>query len=279
MDSKTIILTGATSGIGKQAAIMLAKMNHKLILTTRDDERGKEMKNEIVQSTNKKDIHVMYCDLASLNSVRTFCSDYKKRFKRLDILINNAAIWDWKKRRESADGIENIFATNYLAPFLITNSLLDLLKNSKPSRVVNVTSGLHKGPINFDDLEFNQGFKGMNVYSHSKLALMLFTKLLAEKLKGTGVTVNCVHPGLNRTRLGRDAGAFSRAIFYMIAKNPKMGAGRVVYLATSPDVANVTGEYFGDKKIDDPGEEAKDMAVARRLWDVTLDYVGLRTNE
>jgi len=275
MKNKTIILTGATSGIGKQTTLALADTGNILILPTRDDAKGTQLKNEIIQLTDNKRIHIMHCDLASLDSVRSFCSEYKKRYKRLDILINNAAIWDWKKRRESADGIENMFATNYLAPFLMTHLLLDVLKTSKPSRIINVTSGLHRGPINFNDLEFKQDFKGMKVYSHSKLALILFTKLLAGKLEGTGVTVNCVHPGLNRTRLGRDAGAFSRAIFYIIAKNPKVGAGRLLYLATSPAVAGITGEYFGDKRVEDPGEEARDMATARKLWDVTLEYVGL----
>lgn len=274
LNGKIVIITGATSGIGKETALGLAKLGATIILTTRDDNRGNELKNEIIQMTGNNNIDVFYCDLASFESVRNFCIKFKIKYHQLHILINNAGTWDFK-RRESKDGIENILATNYLAPFLMTNLLLDVIQKSKPSRIINLTSGLHYGTINFDDIEYKHNFSGMKAYSQSKLAIILFTRLLAEKLKGTAVTVNCVQPGMNRTKLGRDAGTFSKIGFKLLGKDPKKGAETSIYLASSKEVENITGEYFVKKKIKQSSKESYNMDLAKKLWEISKKYVNL----
>ena len=272
--NKIVLITGATSGIGKETAICLASLGTTIVMTARDQNKGISTKKEIIQATNNKNIDVIHCDLASFESIRNCCNEFKTKYQSLHVLINNAGTWDFK-RRESKDGIENIFATNYLAPFLMTNLLLDIIQKNKPARIINVTSGLHSGTINFDDIEFKHNFSGMKAYGQSKLAIILFTRLLAEKLKGTGVTVNCVHPGMNRTNLGRDAGTFSRIGFKLLGKDPKKGAETSIYLASSKEVENITGEYFVKKKIKQSSKESYNMDVAERLWDVSVKYVQL----
>jgi len=266
LKDKIVLITGATSGIGIETAIGLAMLGATIIFTSRDILKGEKIKKELITITNNKNINVLKCDLASFESIRNFCKEFKSKYENLHVLINNAGVWDFK-RRESKDGIENIFATNYLAPFLMTNLLLDLLKKSSPSRIINVTSGMHYGTINFDDIEFKNNFSGAKAYRQSKLALILFTRLLAKKLEGTGVTVNSTHPGMNKTNLGRDAGGFSKIIFKLMGKDPKIGAETSIYLASSPNVENITGEYFSQKKIKKSSKESYDINLAKKLWD------------
>ncbi len=273
LKGKVVLITGATSGLGKETARELARLGATIVFTTRDDEKGKETLEELQRTSGNKDIHVLFCDLASFDSIRACCDEYKSKFERLDVLINNAATWDYT-RRLSKDGIENIFATNFLAPFLMTHLLLNLLKKSSPSRIINLTSGLHSGIINFKDIEFKQKFSGFKAYRQSKLGVILFTRLLAKKLKGTQVTVNCVHPGINRTKLGRDAGRISQAVFKMMGKDPKIGAQTSIYLASSPEVEGVTGEYFYKKEKKESSKESYDMEMAKSLWDASVRYVG-----
>ena len=275
MNSKTILITGATSGIGKATAIALAKMGATVIFTARDEQKGEWAKKEIIQASGNKNVEFLYCDLTSFDSIRSFCGKFKAKYKRLDVLINNAGVWN-DKRKESKDGIEETFAVNFLAPFLMTNLLLDLLKKSAPSRIVSVTSGLHRGTVNFSDIEFKKSYSGMRAYGHSKLAIILFTRLLAKKLKGTGITVNCVHPGLVATDLSRDSGAVSRAFFKTFGKSPEKGAETSVYLAASRAVENITGEYFVDKKIERASKESYDLAMAEKLWDAAKKFVRLK---
>ncbi|MCJ7570689.1 MAG: SDR family oxidoreductase [Candidatus Thermoplasmatota archaeon] len=274
LNGKIVIITGATSGIGKETALGLAKLSATIIITTRDDNRGNEIKNEIIQTTDNKNIGVFHCDLASFESIRNFCRKFKTKYHQLHVLINYVGTWHFK-RRESKDGIENIFATNYLAPFLMTSLLLDVIQKSKPARIINLTSGLHYGTINFDDIEFKHNFSGMKAYSQSKLAIILFTRLLAKKLEGKGVTVNCVNPGMSKTNLGRDAGTFSRNMFKILGKDPKKGAETSIYLASSKEVENITGEYFVKKKIKKLSKEFLNMEVAKKLWNISTKYVKL----
>jgi len=274
LKNKIVLITGATSGIGKETALGLAKLGATIVFTTRDNLKGEKTKKELIAATNNKDIHMLKCDLASFESIKNCCKEYKSKYDKLHVLINNAGVWDFK-RRESKDGIENIFATNYLAPFLMTDLLLDMLKKSSPSRIINVTSGMHYGTINFDDIEFKQKFSGAKAYRQSKLGLILYTKLLAKKLEGTDVTVNTAHPGMNKTDLGRDAGGFSKMIFKMMGKDPKIGAETSIYLASSSDVKNITGEYFAKKEIKKSSKESYDMELAKKLWDVSEKYLKL----
>lgn len=272
LQNKIILITGATSGIGKETALGLAKMGATVVFTTRDALKGEKTKEELILTSNNNNIHMLKCDLASFESIRNCCQEFKLKYDKLHVLINNAAVWDFK-RRESKDGIENIFATNYLAPFLMTNLLLDVLKKSSPSRIINVTSGMHYGTINFKDIEFKQNFSGAKAYRQSKLGLILFTRLLAIKLKGTDVTVNVVHPGMNKTDLGRDAGGFSRMIFKMMGGDPRIGAETSIYLASSTDVENITGEYWAKKEIKKSSKESYNMDLAKKLWDVSEKYL------
>jgi NAD(P)-dependent dehydrogenase (short-subunit alcohol dehydrogenase family) len=272
---KIILITGATSGIGKETARGLTKLGATIVFTTRDSVKGEKTQKELVAATNNKNIHVLKCDLASFASIRDCCKEFTSKFDMLHVLINNAGVWDFK-RRESQDGIENIFATNYLAPFLMTHLLMDWLKKSSPSRVINVTSGMHYGTINFDDIEFTHRFSGAKAYRQSKLGLILFTRLLAQKLEETGVTVNAVHPGMNKSDLGRDAGGLSKMIFKMMGKNPTFGAETSIYLASSPEVEHITGEYFAKKRIKKSSKESYDMVLAQKLWDVSKEYVHIK---
>jgi NAD(P)-dependent dehydrogenase (short-subunit alcohol dehydrogenase family) len=274
LTNKIILITGATSGIGKETAIGLARLDSNIILTTRDILKGEKVRKELIKTTNNENIHSLKCDLASFESIRNFCREFKSKYNNLHVLINNAGVWDFK-RRESKDGIENIFATNYLAPFLMTNLLLDFLKKSSPSRIINVTSGLHYGTINFNDIEFKNNFSGVKAYRQSKLGLILFTRLLAKKLEGTGVTVNVAHPGMNKTDLGRDAGGFSKLIFKMMGKDPKIGAETSIYLASSSEVKNISGEYFAKRKIKKSSKESYNMILAKKLWDLSIEYCKL----
>ena len=274
MKNKIVLITGATSGIGKETAQGLAKLGATIVFTSRDRLKGEKTKEELITASGNENIDMLPCDLASFASIRKCCKEFTSKYEDLHVLINNAAVWDFK-RRTSKDGIENIFATNFLAPFLMTHLLLDVLKKSSPSRIINVTSGMHYGTIHFDDIEYKQDFSGAKAYRQSKLGMILFTRLLAEKLEGTGVTVNTVHPGMNKTNLGRDAGGFSRMIFKLMGKDPKVGAETSVYLASSPDVEGITGEYFAKKQIKRSSKESYDMGLAQQLWDVSEKYVKL----
>ncbi len=272
LKDKIVLITGATSGIGKETAIGLAMLGATIIFTSRDTLKGEKIRKELITTTNNKNIHVLKCDLASFESIRNCCKEFKSKYDNLHVLINNAGVWDFK-RRESKDGIENIFATNYLAPFLMTNLLLDILKKSSPSRIINVTSGMHYGTINFDDIEFKQKFSGAKAYRQSKLGLILFTRLLAKKLEETDVKVNSVHPGMNKTNLGRDAGGLSQIIFKLMGKDSKIGAETSIYLASSPHVENITGKYFSKKKIKKSSKESYDMNLAKKLWNLSEEYL------
>jgi NAD(P)-dependent dehydrogenase (short-subunit alcohol dehydrogenase family) len=271
---KTVLITGATSGIGKQTAVGLAVLGATVVFTARDVGRGGMARDEIIGESKNDRVGFVHCDLASFDSVRSCCREFENKYERLDVLINNAGTWNFK-RRESKDGIENTFAVNYLAPFLMTSLLLDVLRRSAPSRIINVASAFHGGTINFDDVEFRRSFSALRAYRQSKLALILFTRLLAEKLKDTGVTVNCVHPGRVATNLSREGNIFYRTFSRLFARDPKRGAETSVYLASSPEVEKVTGEYFADKKIRRSSAESHDMEVARRLWDLSVHYVHL----
>jgi len=275
MKGKVVIITGATSGIGKETALSLAKMGATIVLSVRNTEAGEKVKREMIQTTKNKNIEFLHCDLASLDSVRKFCDLFKEKYDRLDVLINNAGTWDFEGRKESKDGIENIFAVNFVAPFLMTHLLLDLIKKSAPSRIISLSSALHTGTIKFDDIEFKEDWSGFKAYRQSKLAIILFTRKLALDLKGTYVTANCIHPGMVATKLGRDAGRFSRLFFKVFGKSPKVGAETSIHLASSPEVEKITGEYWYRSKIGKASKESEDLEAAERLWKVGLDHTGI----
>ncbi len=280
IDGKVCLITGGNSGIGKFTAIGLAKLGATVVMVSRDQARGEAARDEIIKSsgTKSENVELMVADLASLDSVRRLASDFLQSHSSLHVLVNNAGLI-LAKRAVTKDGLETTFETNYLSHFLLTNLLLETLKSSAPSRIINVTSDAHlSGHIDFEDLQLSSGYSAMKSYSQSKLAQVLFTYALAKMLKGTGVTATCVHPGVVATNWGRkSAGFLSLALKFAgpFSISPEKGADTSVYLASSPDVAEVTGAYFTKRKQVKSSKESYDEGEAQRLWQVSMKLAGL----
>ncbi|XP_016316299.1 retinol dehydrogenase 14-like [Sinocyclocheilus anshuiensis] len=282
---KTIIVTGANSGIGKATAAELLRCQGRVIMACRDRERAEKAAQEIQQEagTEQGELVIKLLDLASLKSVRIFCEEIMKEESRIDILINNAGIYQCPYTK-SEDGFEIQFAVNHLGHFLLTNLLLDLLKRSAPSRIIVLSSKLYKyGEINFDDLNSEQSYDKAFAYARSKLANLLFTLELSHRLEETGVTVNALTPGIVQTNLGRHVhipllvkplfNLASRAFF----KSPEEGAQTSIYLACSPDVEGVQGKCFANCHEELLLAKATDEEVAKKLWDISEVMVGITT--
>jgi NAD(P)-dependent dehydrogenase (short-subunit alcohol dehydrogenase family) len=279
MHGKICMVTGATSGIGQVTAQALAGMGATTIIVARNQSRGEATVREIKAKTGNPFVELMLADLSSQAAIRQLAQNFKQEYSRLDVLVNNAGAINLE-RTVTVDGLENTFATNHLGYFLLTNLLLDCLKASAPSRIINVSSSASlRGKINFDDLQGTKRCSGRAAYSQSKLGNVLFTIALAKKLQGTGVTVNAVHPGPAITRFGMNNNAFWRVVFgsvyRVIGISAEEGAQTQIYLATSPEVSNVTGKYFYKKKAIEPNPLARDDAIAERLWTVSEQLVGL----
>jgi NAD(P)-dependent dehydrogenase (short-subunit alcohol dehydrogenase family) len=280
LSGKTCMITGATSGIGKAAALELAKLGPRLVLVARDAARAEQTVEEIAGQTGNRNVEVMLADLSSLDQVRRLAEDFLVIGSPLHVLLNNAGVV-MLRRQETVDGFETTFAVNHLSYFLLTVLLLDRLEASAPARIVNVASDAHAyagGPLDFDDLQSTKGYASMKVYGKSKLANILFTRELARRLAGTGVTANCLHPGLVGSNLGRNNGVlgkFATLLLRPIARSTAKGAETAVYLCSSPDVEGVSGKYFFDKKQKWPKRYAQSDEDARRLWDVSLQMTAL----
>lgn len=275
IEGKNIIITGGTSGIGKEAAISLAGKGACIILPSRNMEKGEQVKNRITGITGNRNVHIMKCDLASFDSIRTFAAEFRERFDILHILINNAGIWELRKK-QSADGIELNFAVNHLGPFLLTNLLLDELRKGAPSRIINVSSRYHRWwRFNFNDPESVKFYFSIRSYGRSKLANILFTRHLAEMVKNDRITVNCLHPGLVATDIFRGLPGLFRILARPFMVSCRRGARTIVYLATSPDVNDITGEYFYREKKSKPSRAARDSKAAEKLWDLSREYTGI----
>ncbi len=276
MEGKICIITGANSGIGKATAIGLAKMNATIVMMCRSKERGEEAQKEIIELTGNKKVDLLLCDLSSQESIRKFVSEFKSKYQKLHILINNAGVM-LSKRGISVDGFEMNFAVNHLAPFLLTNLLLDALKKSAPSRIINVSSAAHRmAKMNFDDLQSEKRkYRLMKIYGASKLALMLFSYELSRKLEGTSVTVNTLHPGVVNTNLGQDQSSFSKGFAKLFFKKPEKGAETSIYLASSQEVDDITGKYFAKKQQKQSSEESYNEDYAKRLWELSTEMTKL----
>ncbi|MFA6923755.1 MAG: SDR family oxidoreductase [Bacteroidales bacterium] len=278
MKGKIVLITGATSGIGEATAMALAKMQATLVLVARDKNKAIETVEEIKSESKNPNVEYLLCDLSSLSSVRQLAAEFKNKYNRLDVLINNAGLI-LSKRETTIDGFEKTLAVCHLAHFLLTNLLLDTIKSSKPSRIINVSSVAHlMGHIDFDDLMFEKKYSSAKSYGQAKLANVLFTKKLAEKLEGTEVTVNSVHPGGVNTKFDRDLKGFYKfawSSFKPFLLTPEKGAETSIYLASSPEVDGVSGEYFAKKKIKRTSKESYDSEIADKLWKVSEKFAGL----
>src|SRR5215211_2773046 len=278
MEGKVALITGGTSGIGKAAAAALAAMGAEVVVTGRKRERGEAALAEVRDVAVSEKVSLMLADLAVQAEVRKLADDFRERHDRLDVLINNAGLVQ-SKRTETADGIELTLAVNHLAPFLLTNLLLDLLKRSSPSRVITVSSGAERmGKINFDNLQSKRRYSGFLIYGMTKLANIVFTFELAERLEGTGVTANCMHPGGVNTNFGTNNRGFSILLFRgfkPFMRSPKQGADTLVYLAASPEVEGMTGEYLADRKAQTASPAAYDESGRKNLWEVSEELTGL----
>lgn len=272
---RTWLVTGANSGIGKAIALGLARLGGTVVMACRDANRGEAARLEIVRESGNPNVALMIVDLASESSIRSFADEFQRAYPRLDALVNNAGVYT-SHRDVTADGLERQFEVNYLSGFLLTQLLLDLLKKSAPSRIVNVSSAAHKGGrIRFDDLQGERRYFGFRAYSQSKLAQVLFTRELARRLEGTGVTVNACHPGVIRTNLAMGGTSLAVRVVKMFLRSPEKGAETPIYLAASPEVEGITGEYFVRKHTRLPSLWAQDPAIARRLFDVSLELAHL----
>ncbi|CAO2605053.1 Retinol dehydrogenase 14 [Lemmus lemmus] len=281
MHGKTVLITGANSGLGRATAAELLRLGARVIMGCRDLGRAEEAAGGQEPDATKGQLVVKELDLASLRSVRAFCQELLQEEPRLDVLINNAGIFQCPYMK-TEDGFEMQFGVNHLGHFLLTNLLLGLLKSSAPSRIVVVSSKLYKyGDINFEDLNSEQSYNKSFSYSRSKLANILFARELARRLEGTNVTVNVLHPGIVRTNLGRHIHIplLARPLFNLVSwaffKTPLQGAQTSIYLASSPEVEGVSGKYFGDCKEEELLPKALDESVARKLWDISEVMVGI----
>ena len=279
MSGKTCLVTGATSGIGEQTALQLATLGATVIIAARDAARGAAASEQIRQQVPLAQVETVTADLSSLAQVRQLAEEIRARYDRLDVLVNNAGVIS-VHHQLTADGLETTFATNHLGPFLLTNMLRGLLERSAPARVVTVSSAAHKQvqTIPWDDLPRGTPARQGQAYPLSKLLNILFTVELAKRLTGTGVAANCLHPGFVRTALGRDvtgvAGAAVRLAVRFVP-GPARGAQTSVYLASSPEVAEVTGGYFIRCQPAEPSALAGDTQAAARLWALSEELAGL----
>ncbi|HEX6681365.1 MAG TPA: SDR family oxidoreductase [Candidatus Limnocylindrales bacterium] len=271
------LVTGATSGIGKETAVRLAALGADLIIVARQSDRGRAAAEEIRRRVPGARVEVVTADLSSIERVRRLADEVLIRADRLDVLVNNAGVIT-TRRQLTADGLESTFAINHLAPFLLTNLLRGLLESSSPARVVTVSSGAHKQVRAVPWGEIARGSESGHgrAYPLSKLCNILFTVELAKRLAGTGVTANCLHPGFVRSDLGRDLtgvlGALVKGVL-LLRPGPATGAETSVYLATSPEVAGVTGGYFVKCKPAEPSALAQDAEAAARLWELSEELV------
>jgi len=275
---KTVLITGASSGIGFHAALDLAKLGARVAMVGRDPVRSEAAARELRTRTGSKDVSLFLCDFASQAAVRQLADAFRASYDRLDVLVNNAGGVN-KTRTITVDGIETTFAVNHLASFLLTNLLLDLLP-PREARIVTVASvGHQQGTLNFDDIGFERGYSLMRAYSRSKLANVLFSNELARRLAGTGVTSNSLHPGSVDTRIWSGAPLWAKPLIQLVFRpffiTAAQGGSYVVRLAVQPELSAVSGKYFDKSKMTAPSALAADEALARRLWDVSASMVKL----
>jgi NAD(P)-dependent dehydrogenase (short-subunit alcohol dehydrogenase family) len=286
MNDKTVLITGGNAGLGLETAVALATMGANVTITSRNAERGEAARREIVERSGSESVEVMALDLASTASIRAFAVAFLDTHPRLDVLVNNAGLI-LSERTETEDGFETTFGVNHLGHVLLTDLLLDRLKASAPSRIVVVASEAHKFALDglkFDDLQCHGHFWSYRVYGRSKLANIYFTRALAQRLEGTGVTVNAVHPGSVATHFARDGDtklitALTTAVARPFSRTPEEGARTQVVVASDPELDGVSGTYFVNSKPADKrlSKAARDDEAAERLWTASRELLELST--
>jgi NAD(P)-dependent dehydrogenase (short-subunit alcohol dehydrogenase family) len=282
MDGKICLVTGATSGIGEATALALARQGAITIVVGRNPKKSEKVVSRIKAKTGNTSVEYLIGDLSSQKDIRQLSEEFKRRYRRLDVLINNAG-GKFVARRLTVDGCEWTFAVNHLAYFLLTNLLLDRLRESEKGRIINVASGSHRdvSGIDFDDLQSEKEYVGKRAYAQSKLANILFTYELARRVEGSGLTANALHPGGVITNFCKNNGWISwlkHVTAHLLARNlvgPAEGAKTCVYLATSPDVEGVTGKYFSNLQPIRSSNASYDKEASVRLWNVSLELTGL----
>jgi len=274
MDNKLAIVTGANSGMGMATVEALSDEGAKVIMLCRSEKRGKESLQKLSEKKDRQ-LELMLCDLGDYDSIRSFVSRVKEKYKKIDVLVNNAGFISLD-RQETKEGLERQFGINHIGHFLLTTELIDIM--DKGSRIVNVASGAHKtGKIHFDDINLTKGYNVIKGYSQSKLANVLFTRELARRLKDKGITVNCCHPGAVATNIGidRETG-FGKTITGLLKpffQTPAEGARTAIFLATDDSVKDITGEYFYRCKIAHSSRRSKDMNLAKKLYEFSEQLV------
>ena len=279
LQGKICMVTGATDGIGKVTARVLAEKGGQVIVVGRNQQKAATTVAEIQQQTGNERVEYMLADFASQPEIRKLAAEYTSKYDRLHVLVNNAGAV-FLSRQETETGIERTFAINHLGYFLLTNLLLDTIKASAPARIVNVSSDAHTGrQLDFDDLQNNNKYSAMDVYGQSKLANILFTYELARRLEGSDVTVNALHPGFVATNFGANnipvVGGLLKRIINLTAVDVETGAQTSIYLASSPEVEGVTGKYFVDCKPVDSSSASFNEETTGKLWDISAEMVGL----
>jgi NAD(P)-dependent dehydrogenase (short-subunit alcohol dehydrogenase family) len=278
LEGKTCVITGATSGIGQIAAERLAAMGARLVLIARDQARGVSMLRRLREHAPAAAHRVHYADLMRVAEVKRVAADIAASEQRIDILVNNAgAIFSY--RRLTAEGLERTFALNHMAYFVLSHSLREPLLAAAPARVVNTASAAHQSAkLDFDDLQFARAYNGVSAYQRSKLCNILFTRELSRRWAGTGITVNCLHPGFVASRFGKESGGLLPLVLraaQVFAISPEEGAETIVYLASSQEVADVSGGYFFKCRASAPAVQAEDDSAARRLWQESAKLAGI----
>ena len=277
LKGKVVMVTGANSGMGKEIALALAGMGATLVMVCRDRERGEAARLDVISATGNQQVELLIADLSSQQSIRRLAHEFTSAHDRLHVLVNNAGV-TLAKRSETADGIETTFATNHLAPFLLTNLLLPVLTASAPARVVTVSSGVQAmGKIDFEDLQGAKSYSEIRAYNQSKLANLLFTYELARRLKGTRVAANALEPGFVKTNLKVP---FPFSFFSFMRGKASEGAKPTVFLASSPEVEGISGAFFNNKAVATQSSKLSyDEVAARRLWQVSAELTHLDSDQ
>ena len=277
LDGRICLVTGATSGIGLETASGLAALGAQVVMVGRDRQRGEQARKAVVEKTGNDRVDLLLADLSSLAAVRALAREFLATYPALHVLVNNAGTVELA-RTTTIDGFEKTFAVNHLSYFLLTNLLLPRLRASAPSRIVNVASEAHRfGRLDLADLQSERSYRAMRVYGTSKLLNILFTTALAEKLAGSGVTANCLHPGAVSTRLGKNNGAWARILIGLLQPfflTPEQGAANSIFVAASDQLGGVSGKYFVKQRAVPPSRRSQRPGLARRVWARSSELVG-----